>query len=692
METSMHGRTKFAAAGLLAIIAGAAVFAIALPWQEELPSPGRVVESIAPAGAEASPPVATVVATRPACRPALRAPARRTRPEDAASTSGLRLSIVTESGSPVAGARVVLLRESAAAGQGSTNVAGLVEFADAEGASAVAILHPERPPHVAALAASTGDEQVTLPDGAVVEGRITIDGHDPGQTLRATLAPGADCPAACDVPDAVHEALGFRASSDRPLCGETDERGCFRFAGLPGGFAGRLIVPGMEFSDVSGRPASLEITAPGTGIVFDLRRRAALAGRLVKAGRRSPIAEADVICRFQGGKGPVMASQTDADGRFMVVLPPSASEAQIEIRVRGLAERKIIELPDCPASGRDLGDVEVAVPEALRLEVRDAAGTPVAGASARSTSSTAGPSGLDGRLDVAAESGETVLVEANGFLPATLVSTPGEDLRIVTLDGGAALALEVRAEEPTVLTGLAIRIAREDDGAGDVGRAFRSRAVHIDAAGRARITGLPSGVRLRLTIEDGLGIACIERLVAPCGLDEPAVIDLGRTVDSLAGTIRDARGGPIAGAQVRVRGGGGRVAATATDESGAFVFPAIAAAEADIEVRADGCETLCRRVRRGGPDPESNVIALAPAHEMFLEVVDASGIRVPADSVIVALAGTNIRWKGHARATGLYAFRGVPDGEMIVTVTAGGQTTTARHRAEAMVRVVVQGD
>jgi hypothetical protein len=171
---------------------------------------------------------------------------------------------------------------------------------------------------------------------------------------------------------------------------------------------------------------------------------------------------------------------------------------------------------------------------------------------------------------------------------------------------GALLGIVSDAETDKPLTGAQIAVAWSklavDSAKGIVGDE-RAARVTVDATGQYRLCGLPTndplflqvqhngraGAVLRVRISDAAGVLVRDLSFSAAGAsllaDTTSVTGGAKGTARLYGTVRDANGTPVAGAQVRVLGTGSIMRA---DDRGAYAFSDLPAGTQEIEVRQFG--------------------------------------------------------------------------------------------------------
>lgn len=204
-------------------------------------------------------------------------------------------------------------------------------------------------------------------------------------------------------------------------------------------------------------------------------------------------------------------------------------------------------------------------------------------------------------------------VTADGTARVDLAIPSGATLRALACPGvafsegtGALLGLVTDAETGKPLTGGEVAVAWSDlaiDSANAIVADERAAKVEVDASGQYRLCGLPTndpllvqvqhagnaGAVLGMKIPDGVGVLVRDVSFSAASASRFATFadtgPLPTGTARLAGTVRDANGRPVAGAQVRVLG---TAASGRTDERGAYDFSGLPGGTQTLEVRQFG--------------------------------------------------------------------------------------------------------
>jgi hypothetical protein len=131
---------------------------------------------------------------------------------------------------PVRGAETTLVRVEGGVDRATTNDVGAARFAPSAGAAQLVVRAERRPPVVFNVGAAAGRTELTLPAGATLRGRVTIDGATPTRPVALT-AHGLAAAGSRSWGAATLAAVG---GAERPNAVEldTDAEGRFEIGGL----------------------------------------------------------------------------------------------------------------------------------------------------------------------------------------------------------------------------------------------------------------------------------------------------------------------------------------------------------------------------------------------------------------------------------------------------------------------------
>jgi len=334
----------------------------------------------------------------------------------------------------------------------------------------------------------TGRHELTLPEGAVVSGRLLVNGGPPGE--RVPLSVRVD-----GAPRFVWKGFEGRtrvhADPGRwpPWTRTgllTDDDGFFRVSGLPVGAALKFGIPqSMKLLEEFGTP--LPVIAPASEVVVAARTRTLLRGRLIRPDSTAASdAELRVRMMYENVGGHAIAEHASAGGsnswswlpvddtgRFEISLAtfPSAWQPILEandapVRAGGLV-REDVEFFARDTDGNwlsrsfedidtrvdhDLGDLVLEPAQRWRVRFVDGGGEPVGGVKVRRIAAGLAnqplTGGDDGRLDldlgVSPFAQALVIADDHEALMLDVPASPPEHVVDIVLASSTRLELRLR--------------------------------------------------------------------------------------------------------------------------------------------------------------------------------------------------------------------------------------------------------
>lgn len=260
-------------------------------------------------------------------------------------------------------------------------------------------------------------------------------------------------------------------------------------------------------------------------------------------------------------------------------------------------------------------------------------------------------------LDSLQYGGTATLVDVpvDGSARAALAVPSGETLRSLACPGvvfpagtGALLGIVSDAETAKPLAGAQVAVAwskLELDSAKGIVADDRAAKVTVDPSGQFRMCGLPTndplllqvqhegraGAVLRMRIADAPGVLVRDLSFSPAGASllsdttsDPAPAS---GTARLYGAVRDSKGNPVPGAQVRVLG---TAASMRTDARGAYAFADLPGGTQEVEVRQFGFGVIRGPAElRSGQGTRLDVQLEKIASLEAMKVVAASASRYP---------------------------------------------------------------
>lgn len=617
---------------------------------------------------------------------------------DAPSTTAPHFAVVVadERGQPIAGARVHRWTSTGDVQQQRTDREGRAEFTLWDGAGGLCVLANGNAPLLRELASLRGEVRCVLPDGAVLDGSMLVDGAPAPAGLRLGLDVSLVAPTGA--PRAIAEALApFLVR--RAIAAITTPGGGFVFRGLAAGQRVTVALPTTHWflpeNDLaSGDPDSVEGRAlvPATGIVLRTTQLPTVYGRVVWADDGSPVVDPRLMvhARFaDGSETPSMGCFGNDDGTFVAGFHPMASSsrlrwlqptqrpalamAQLSVEAKGSAGSVRVELD---AGALAACPIEVRLPRAAitHFVVTDASERPIAGARVSITPSTAtdgdGRGTFEGPRD-------RLLVGADGYQvqPATPVrgalGTDADPLHFV-LAPRNRLVINVRTEQGAVPPIWWVRIESPADlfcgkrfqsefdrsfggGLGDCRRMGRNQpdgsiewreytcTLPPEPSGRFELHSLEPGLACTAIAMGALDaeVARATFVTPPAG--ETCSVDLVVTTTPrpVSGHVLARDGTAIPNATVVLRSGDAQVEAR-SGANGHFAFDAVYS-RVPLEIRANVAGFAeSQRFIADGDTARDVELVLEPGHRVTLRIVDDEGLPVPAGAYAETAPGRTV--------------------------------------------------
>ncbi len=547
------------------------------------------------------------------------------------------------------------------------------------------LLSPASPEVVTAAPAERSpplEPAATAADG-VVEVRVTAGGEPlPGAEVRLYAAPdGAGRP--------------WRRAGE----GRTDRAGAVRLAARAGSYLAAARAPGLA----AGRAELVRSAADATTRVdVALEPAAALDGRAAAPGG-GPIAGARVravplLSRWPGFSAPsappeeTAIAQTDAAGAFRIAgLAPGSFAVSVEA-----SGYHPVLLPRVAVPGDALA-IAVEPLGAAEGAVVLPDGRPAAGASVRAASADHGASataGADGRFRIAAPAGTYALVatlgDRAGALGAAVAIAAGETSRTPALRLGPASALEGSVSRSTGAPAAGAEVALFLHGTPElVARAL------ADPDGRFALRGLAPGAYDLRAVAPEASPALLGGVTIGPGARFPVRLVLPGT-GTVAGSVRDVSGQPLAGIRVRaLQRGDGLLAQgpveVRTDFEGRFRLEGLEVGRAEIVARQDDVSLGASHAVRVGEGRTASLDLVLPHSGVLAGRVTDGGRRPPPGTTVLAVAmrggpGTLQVARVAADASGNFALP-LPAGEYRVHAAPGAAARTDLRVSPAFARV-----
>lgn len=480
----------------------------------------------------------------------------------------------------------------------------------------------------------------------------------------------------------------------------TDAEGIARLPARPGTYLAAVRAAGLA-------PAHAEvICAPGEELTH---AEVALA---------PPTAlDVRVVARPEGRPVQARVVLLPAVGRGARLSPPSAPvEERISASADGAGAARLDGLaPGTYAVAAEAADLHpvllprVAVPRAeplaISLEplgrisgvVRDPSGRPVAGASVRGASrdhAASATSDSEGRYTLAAPAGAYRLTAAAGEGAAgagPVTVRAGATTEGIALVLGRAAALEgvvVDERSGRPVPGAEVALVLHDTGG------LAAGAV-ADEEGRYRLAPLAPGQYDLRAAAAGRSPALQRGVTLAAGQTFPLDVALAGT-GTIEGAVADARGGPLAGARIRVEARGDGLAGALplearSDFEGRYRIEGVEVGRAELVARQDGVALGVSRAVRVAPGSRARADFALPEAGVLAGRVSQAGRTAPVGTAVVAVplkagAGTPQRARAVADARGTYQLA-LPAGEYRVHAAPGDADRTDLRVAPAFARV-----
>lgn len=592
----------------------------------------------------------------------------------AIDTSAFALRVSNEAGSAVEGARLRLHREGASVGSGSTNAQGVLATEKAFGSGVLQLSALDHTPELRSGDWPEGVHDWVLPEREQISGMVRGDLADAGRGLFLALV--GDQP------------LYREGSPEFEMLGEIDQRyasfqrflvsvragGEFRYAGLPTGWTGYLTSGDPRFRiDDAGlddqADGRLRVEAGSEQLRVRLLEVPRLRGQVLPVAGLPAESLAGAILAMRLPEG-VLRIELDETGCFEVLRDPAELET-LELRIHAPQGGEAgFQFASVPASG-DLGELALQALPPTRVQVTDAAGYPLEGASVSGTASDwfgdalgSGTTSSDAMGYAAlalSQSSEALLVRAPGFTPRRIERSElasGDALTQIPLAAANGLRLTIEGPDGALPRGAAanleLRFEAEEgllSGDPNLDRGFSPRvgsvltSVHRaqglvaarflpSADAQLELEGVQSGRALRVEVRTRTGQLLMEQTLAPLAPAGRAdvVLRLPSAPRSYEGVVTGPGGLSIAEAVVMLRapskaGDEAGWLRAVTDLQGRFRFPAVWRDEVALRVSAPGFALSLDPARAlpaaGTPDQ----IQLDAGRRLDIEILDLDGTR-----------------------------------------------------------------
>ena len=358
---------------------------------------------------------------------------------------------------PVVGATFVLFESGVLLQKGETDSQGRFSAEESgEGVSDLLVMAANFAPQVLKAPREAGLHVLHLAQGAVLSGRVTVDGKRPADRLLLTLDSdrllldfeaelGLTCKQA-GLDSWVESAMEVKTAAD----------GTFLFQGLSADWSGGLKAPrAYQLKDrtLARDPwwTTMELDRPVVGLLFELTKPLRIIGRVVSEEGGEPVAGASIYPTLSYADGSTNRYLLDdeiagEDGRFECLLA-SANLLGTSLKIcppDHMIERVIPIETAHLTSDLDLGDIALRVGRGrlqLDLLIQDRGGIPIEGATAiilDAAKRTSAPTDESGRTVIGG------LAEGPTMLRALAIGYELEDVPCVVGPEGGELVVTMR--------------------------------------------------------------------------------------------------------------------------------------------------------------------------------------------------------------------------------------------------------
>jgi protocatechuate 3,4-dioxygenase beta subunit len=531
----------------------------------------------------------------------------------------------------------------------------------------------------------------------------------PGSAIVGTVRDAQGQPVAKAVVGTTPEMWPFRFGRMETSSVATDAEGRFELAGLQEGRY-RLTVRAPDFAPGTVAEVNVEAGADAEADVV-LYRGSTVSGRLVGPNEK-PVAGRVSVHEDDRGSAPIAygdwpTADADAEGRFRVERVPPGSHA-VAVTAPGYASQRLSADVGTAGTPVDLGDIVLETGLTIRGRVRDHNGSAIAEAQVNAFARRPGFGNMnsarsepDGSFVLGGLTPGTyrVTARASGYGVATRSVEAGGDGGDFVLDaaGGVTGLVVDEAGKPVDAFRVMARPKQEESG-------FRVPPTYemvADAEGRFTLEDMAAATYvLQVSAPDRADGVVSNVKIAP-----GALVDVGRIRLAGGGTVRgtvvDAGGTPVPGANITVRGqsqafGAGAGGETVSDGAGAFEIRGVASGTIDVLGKhpsyADAHVSVDVDPARG---PAEARLVMSPGGRVEGSVRRRDGSGVAGVMVqVTSLQGGGVSFPGQEVKTtssdGTFAVDHMPAGRVDVTLLVG---TAGQYQAGSTKQVnVVEGE
>ncbi len=642
--------------------------------------------------------------------------------------------ILHEDETPVGDAAVLLFRGEEVLDHARTDRNGTAGFAALFAPAEVAGVLGHRLLFRNPVPPGPGEHTIRIPLGAVVAGRVLVNGAPPNELLELHLFQELPVPPEVRAPAFLEAALGVQGGFSDRRVGSTALDGGFRFADLPPDWSGRLFFPPGFTLEENGSGA-LVLAHPARDLLLPLVGTPAISGVVLDPRKGEPVAGARIDYNLVAGSQTKarVGFKADGKGRFRIPLDfGSLERASLDILAPGVGTLSL-EIHDVDGErGRDLGDLVLHPVRTVAFQVRDEKGKPVAGALARlegkgRPGEPTDAAGL-GTLADAPLAPFTMTVDALGFRQAAVTVTAALDGPLpVTLERSGRLEILIQDPDGKPVRGLVLILtaprellekesfqrlapfpadsiqarlgastAQDAEWFPNPDGSWKSLRFSFEPGedGRVLLSGLRSGipfdVDVREPMEGAQPLAARKGVILDRGEWRRLVLSVPGAPRLLTGRVVDGQGNPLrAWIQIRAKmkrnagawaGPASSNSGIPTDEQGRFRLEGIYADAVDLEGKCQGFlpkTVLGLPVPRDGKEIEI-VLEKGPGRAVRLEIAGPGGQRIPAEGVGARRGPFHLAY-GRREEDGRFLVEGLPSGRVELIATVGGREFSQLH-------------
>ncbi len=636
----------------------------------------------------------------------------------------LEVLVLDAANAPVVASSIVLFRGQEVLGDSQTDSRGIAKFAAGSGTAEYALLPPDWDLLYGELELSAGRRTLSLPDGSIIAGSVSIDGGAPPEPLELSWIRTRLEGAVHSVPMSVMERLDGHDAKVLAPRAITDASGAFVFRGLPPKAAGSIrwsgpyLIEGAH-NEHDGR--RVNVPEPKSDLVLRLVTGLSLRLRVVDP-TGAPLPKASVAVKREtktanSSNSTTTGDHTGVDGRVERVFSPQPFDlltVTVAEEDGGGSNAFEFHAPRVMHGVWDLGDLATLGTREVAVLVQDALGRPIPSAQAypwpEPSQRSADRSDATGRVTIKVNQNDaTIAVEAFEYQSARF-PVPAEAREIVaTLNGVCTLEFEVPGMSDNenqlsveVRGTTPIFVDEDSDGpqslrtlggsmsssSGDGTTTFECAA---EKSGHCRISGLLPAQPLQAALKSGTRIVS-EVEIPPLAPGEHRKVEL--RFDEVGKNVRvrvlfpDGTPAQLALVYVYDQGGSSRFQGQSLDKHGEVEIKSIYGGRCTLLAMAEGFAP--KSVRLQPIRSETVEIRLELPRSVEVELVERDG------SLFEGRARISLRSNGPPLQSaallgaGRYRLDGLPAGEIVLEASGSfGRMTRLHDTSMPFLRLVV---